>query len=127
HEQHLRLVRQHPRDLDALLHAARQLGRVFLPLPSKPDQLQVAHGTLAPLGLVHVAHAQTELDVLDGGGPAVERVVALKDDAAVAAGSGDLTAVHQDPAGRRSLEAREHFEDSRLAAAAWAETCTEPA
>ena len=74
---------------------------------------------------MHVAHAQSELDVLDGGEPAVERVVALEDHRAVAAGAGDGTAFHQDPARRGRLEAREHLEDRRLAAAARAEQAEE--
>src|SRR5207245_10290382 len=49
----------------------------------------------------------------------------LEDDAAVAAGAGDRTAVHQDPARRRRLEAREHLEDRRLAAAAGTEQAEE--
>src|SRR5262249_27253072 len=64
---------------------------------------------------------KAELHVLDGGKPAVERVVALKDDAAVAAGAGDFATLHHDLARRRRLETGEHLEHRCFAAAAGAE------
>ena len=42
HQQHLRLVGQHARDLDALLHAAGQLGRILVLLAAQPDELEIA-------------------------------------------------------------------------------------
>src|SRR5262249_27688717 len=122
---HLRLVRQYARDLDPLFHAAGELGRILPLLAAQPHQLQVAQRALAPLGLAHVPHAQPELDVLDRGEPAVERVVALEDHTAVAAGAGDRAPLHQDLAAGGGLEAREHLEHGRLAAAARAEQAEE--
>ena len=107
HQEDRGLAHEGARDLDPLLHASGELGGILLLLAAETDQLQVAPGALAALGPVHVAHAQSELDVLDGGEPAVERVVALEDHRAVAAGAGDGTAFHQDPARRGRLEARE--------------------
>ena len=42
HQQHLRLVGEHTRDLDPLLHAAREFGRVLVFLAFEADQLEVA-------------------------------------------------------------------------------------
>ena len=42
HQQHLRLVGEHARDLDALLHAAGQLGRMLVVLALQPDEIEIA-------------------------------------------------------------------------------------
>ena len=49
HQQHLRLVGQHARDLDALLHAAGQLGGMLVLLALQADELEIALCALAPL------------------------------------------------------------------------------
>jgi hypothetical protein len=46
------------RDLQALLHAAGQLGRVLAFLTVQGDQLEILHRTVAPLAPVHAAQAQ---------------------------------------------------------------------
>src|SRR5262245_8996127 len=118
HEQHLRLVREHARDLDALLHATRQLGRILSLLTVEADQLEITRRALAPLRLGHVTHPEPELDVLDSREPPVEGVVALEHDAAITVGTRHGLAIHQDVPRRRRLEAGQQLEHGRLAAAA---------
>ena len=50
HQQHLRLVGQHAGDLDALLHAAGELGRMLVLLAVEADQLEVAPRLQLALG-----------------------------------------------------------------------------
>ena len=50
HQQHLRLVGQHAGDLDALLHAAGQLGRMLVVLAAQADQLEIVPRLLLALG-----------------------------------------------------------------------------
>jgi hypothetical protein len=80
------------RDLHALLHAAGQLGRVLAFLTVQADQLEILHRTVAPLASVHAAQAPAEYDVLHSGQPGIERVVALKDDAAISRSARDRLA-----------------------------------
>jgi hypothetical protein len=49
HEQHLRLIGKHARNLDALFHAAGQLGGMFVILALQPDEIEVAMCTFETL------------------------------------------------------------------------------
>src|SRR2546426_6819407 len=102
-----------------------QLGRVLGLLTGEADQIEVVMGLLAARRLRDAPHAQAELDVLERGEPVVERVVALEDHAAVAAGAGDRLPLQLHDAGRRLLEPGDHVEDRGLAATAGAEQAEE--
>src|SRR2546422_9467541 len=105
------MIRRPPR---STLFPYTTLFRSLPLLALETDELQVVHRALAPLRLAHVPHAQSEFDVLDGGEPAVERVIALKDHTPVATGARHRTTVHKDLSRRRRLEARKHLEHGRL-------------
>ncbi len=49
HQQHLRFVGEHARDLNALLHAAGQFRRMLVTLPLQADEFQIMLRTLQPL------------------------------------------------------------------------------
>ena len=125
HQQHLRLVGEHARDLDALLHAAGQLGRMLVILAPQPDEVEIAVRPLEPLGARQPAHAQSELDVAERRQPRIERVVALEHHAAVRAGALDGLAGDLDFTGRSRLEPGQHVEHRGLAAAARAQQAEE--
>src|SRR5690349_1865635 len=94
-------------------------------LAFEPDQIEIVPGLLLALGPRHATHAQTELDIAQRRQPAVERIVALEDDAAVGGRAGDRMAVDADRAVAHRLEARHHVEHRGLAAAAGAEQAEE--
>ena len=105
-------------DADALLHAARELGRLAVGGVAQADEVEHLVGVVLDLGAgpVLVAAADGEGDVALGGEPG-EQGVGLEDDGAVERRAGDLVAVHDDDAGVRRLEAGEDVEDGGLAAA----------
>jgi hypothetical protein len=74
-QQHLRLVRQRARHGDALLLAAGELRGQALVHAFERHELQQFLATLAPVGGLHAAHPQRELDVVGHGHVAEQRVV----------------------------------------------------
>src|SRR4051812_20660197 len=69
HEQHLGLVGERARNLDALLHAARQFRRVLVLLAGEADELKVSPRRYTPILARDAAQPQTEFDVLLGAQP----------------------------------------------------------
>src|SRR5581483_4789738 len=124
-QQHLRLVGEDAGNLDALLHAARQLRRVLVVLALETDQFEIVLRLPSPFGRGHAAHAQAELDVAHRRQPAIERIVTLENNAAVGCRPADRTARDADDAGARRFEARHHVEHGGLAAAAGPEQAEE--
>src|SRR5207248_10666584 len=114
-----------PGDLDAMLHAAGEVGRMLVVLSLEADQLEVIPRLAVPLAARDAAHPQAELDVAQRAQPAVERVVALEHHAAVGVGPDDRLAGDADVAGAHRLEARDHVQHGGLAAAAGAEQAEE--
>src|SRR5258707_13015171 len=98
HQQYLRFVGEHARDLDALLHAAGQLGWMLVLLAGEPDQLEVLPGLPVALAACDAAHAQAEFDIAERGEPRIKRIVALEDDAAIGARPADRRTVDPDAA-----------------------------
>ena len=116
-EQHdLRLGREHPRDLAALLHAARELVGARVGEVGKADARELGVGRRVPLPLRDATHAEAEGDVVADAEPRVE-VRVLEDDPAVRARSAHGPAVDGDGARGGRLEAGEQREERRLAAA----------
>jgi hypothetical protein len=98
---------------------------MLLLLALEPDQLQVRTRLRPALRPAEPPHPKAELDVLERGQPLVERVVALEDDAAVAAGAPDGAALELDDTARGRLEAGDEVEHGCLAAAARAHQAEE--
>ena len=116
---------EHARNLDALFHAARQLRGMLVLLTIEADKVEIALRSLQPLLPRQAAHAQAELDVAKGGQPGIERIIALKDDAAVGPRAVDEAAGDFDATGGGGLETGGHVEDGGLAAAAGAQQAEE--
>src|SRR5262245_35148303 len=97
--------------------------RTALPEPAEPDELERLRDATPALARGDLLAAQTEADVLLDREVRKERV-ALEDGidgAQVRWRPGDLALADDDPAGVRSLEARDHPESRRLSAAGRAE------
>src|SRR6185436_9504289 len=122
-QQHLGQVDQRPRQRHPLLHAAGELRRPALRLPGEPDPLQLRRDPLPYLILRHALALQAEGDVvLDA--EVGEEGVALEDRvrrAAMGRLAGDVDALDADLALAGPLEAGDHPQRGRLAAAAGAQ------
>jgi hypothetical protein len=116
HQQHGALADERAGDLDALLHATRQLAGELGLVSAQADHGQIFTRLGASARSGYALHAQAELDILDRGEPGIERIVALEDDDAIDAGTGDPALVDQDRARRRLLESGKQVERGRLAA-----------
>ena len=118
HQQHHRIRRQRPRQVDPLLHAAGELGRVVPLEAAEPDQLDEVVGALAhgcpvePLVHLHaVAHVA-------GDGPPREEAGVLEHDRPVHAGAVHASAVDGHRAHLVVEKTGHDVEECRLAAAA---------
>src|SRR5215471_7063477 len=98
---------------------------MFVALSGQPDEIEIALRLLEPVRARQSAHAQAELDIAEGGEPRIERIVALEHHSAVRAGALDRAAGDFDASRRCPLEAGNHVEHRRLAAAARAEQAEE--
>lgn len=125
HQQDPWLVGERARDLHALLHAAGELGRVLAFLTVQANQLEILHRPVAPLSPLHAAQAQAEFDVLHGGQPGIERIVTLKDNAAIPGRAFDRLAGQLQPPGARKSESCQQAQDRALAAAGRAKQAIE--
>src|SRR5688572_18882368 len=94
-------------------------------LAAEPHHLQEALCRRAPLGAGQAAQPEAEADVVECAEPVIKAVMALEDNAAIGAGSVHGLAVQQDAPACRRLEAGEHVEHGRLAAARCAEQAEE--
>src|ERR1700733_9517318 len=121
HQQDFGFVGEYAGDLDALLHAAGQFGRVLAALPGQPDEIQIAVRAGLPVAALDAPHPHAELDVGERGQPGIERIVALEHHAAVGARPVDGAAADLDAARGRALEAGHQVEHGRFAAPAGAE------
>jgi hypothetical protein len=81
-EQHIGIGDDRAGDRDALLLAARKLGRRMVPPLLEPDLVERGHRRLVPLLLGIAAIEQRQLDILERGG-AREQVEALEDEAEI--------------------------------------------
>src|SRR5579884_2683175 len=118
-EQHARLVDER----DALLLAARQLARLASLEPREADELQRLADAAPQIAALHLAPTEAERDVLEDRQVREERI-RLEDGVHVALvrrQRRDITAAELDPPGRRLLEASDHAQRRRLAAAGGAE------
>ena len=107
HEQDRALADQRAGDLDALLHAARELRGELVALLAQPDEVELLQRLAAPFGRRHAGELQAELDVLLRRQPAIERIVALEDHDPVDAGRGDRAAADRErPAMQRARSRR---------------------
>ena len=104
----------------ALLHAARQLGRVVAFEAGELHQLDEARRTAAAFGARHALHAQAELDVALHRLPRKQRI-GLEHHTATWLDAGDRLAVQQHAALGGLDEAGEHVQHRGLAAAGGAE------
>src|SRR5207237_261995 len=120
HQQHLRIERERPRDGDALPHPARELVREAVPEAREMDEIQKVTGLPGALASRNAHLLQPELDVLLGGEPGEEGAV-LEDDAAVSPRPADRAAILQHTTGVGGVEARDHVQQSGLAAAGGAD------
>ncbi len=119
-QQHLGQVDQRARQRDALLLAARELGGPAVRLASEPDALELGRDALVDLGLVDLLPLEPEGHVV-GHGHVREQRVALEDGVggALEGRQPDLVgALDQHLPARRLLEAGDHAQSRRLAAAA---------
>ena len=93
HQQHLRIGRQRPREIDALLHAAREFGRIMPLETGEADQLDEVLGALGHGLLVEAPlHFHAVANVAGDGAPG-QQARMLEDDGAVDARSLDALAV----------------------------------
>ena len=119
-QQHPRLVRERPRERDALLLAARELALVAVAEPAQADEVEQLFAPLAALGLLDAADAQAELDVPRHRHVPEDRVV-LEDEPDVALLRREVRDVAAGDADRslvRQHEAGDQAQDRALAAAA---------
>ncbi len=122
-KQHLRLADERARKRDALLLAARELARLALAEAAELDELEHLLDPAPDLLLVDLLAAEAERDVLEDRQVREQRV-ALEDGVDVAAigrEAGDVAPRELDDAARRLLEAADHPQRRRLAAARRAE------
>ena len=89
HQQHLRLVRQCARHRDALLLAARELGRQAVVHALERHEPSNSSRRARRSAALHLAHAQRELDVVADRHVAEQRVV-LEDEADLALARGHV-------------------------------------
>ncbi len=123
HQQHLRPVRECARHRDALLLAARELGRQAVVHALERDQAQQLLAARTTLGSLHLAHAQRELDVVADRHVAEQRVM-LEDEADLALARGHVRhvpAVQEDAAVVDLGQAGDGPQQRALAAAARAQ------
>ena len=114
-----RLAHQRPGQGDALLLAAGQLARAPAVVPGEPDELERRSDPPADVGVGRLAPAQPEGDVVEHR-EVREESVALEDHvhgSPLGRLQRDVLAAELDPAARRELEAADHPQGGRLAAA----------
>ena len=119
-EEDLRQVDERPGEGDALLHPARELRRAPVALGGEPDALELGLDPLLDLGLVHLLALQPEGDVVPDAEVGEERV-ALEDGVGrpfVRRQLRNVLVLDPDFAAGRPLEAGDHPQRRRLAAAA---------
>ena len=122
-QQHLRQVDQRPGERHALLHAAGELVRPPVDFTREPDPLELGLDPALDLVLGHPLALEPEGDVLTDAQVGEERV-ALEHRVGrplVRREAGDVCALDLDRATRRLLEAADHPQGRRLAAARRAE------
>ena len=118
-EQHARMVDQGPRQRDALLLAAGELRWLALLIARQLDQLEQRGDLLPHLAVGYAAAAEAERDVLEDGEVRKEGVV-LEDGVHVALEgrqAGHIGVAEVDRPAARLLEAADHAQGGRLAAA----------
>ncbi len=125
-QQHLRLDGKCPRDADALLHAAGELRGLLVDGGAQAhhrDELLHMPVDLGrrPLG---PARLDGKRDVSAHRQPGHQRMT-LEHHAALQAGAGNFTAVHEDVAGSGRVQPRQHVQDGGLAAARMADDADE--
>ncbi len=118
HQQHFRLDRQRPGDLQPLAHSAGQLRRKLAAVTIEVDHAQILVDGVVPGAPGDLPHAQAEAHVLLDREPGKQgRARVLEEHHPLAPGPGDSGAVGcHGPAGHR-LEAGQDVEKRRLAAA----------
>ena len=126
HQQRLRLLREAARDLQALLHAAGHLRRIFLGVAGQADLAQQLVDAAGALGARHAARLQRQRDVAGGGAPRQQRLaVILEHDRDLAARLEHRLAVEGDLAAGRLIEAGREPQRGGLAAARGADDAEE--
>ena len=114
HQQHGRIVGQRARDVDSLEHAAREVVRPLLLVPSEPELPQELAGGEARAP----RDALGEHDVVDGALPGQDRgSLGHEPEQALRAGGGRRLGADPDVAARRGLEIGDDPEERGLAAA----------
>ena len=122
HQQHARLHRERTRDRHALLHAARELVRMHVGEFREAHLVEVVQRALGRLLAAQRARGQQrEHDVLLDGLPRRQLVELLEHHDAVGPGPQHALAGQPDLALDRRDEARDRFQQGRLAAARGAE------
>jgi hypothetical protein len=116
HEDDVGVVRQHARDLAALLHATRQLVGPSVGELRQAHHVEEALAVLTALRGLDPAQLRPELDVLAHRHPRVEHGL-LEDHAPVGGGPGDPLPADPDLALRRRHEAGDEAQQRGLAAA----------
>ncbi len=122
-QQHLGPVGERARDRDALLLAARELGRQAFVHALEGDELQQFPSAGQPIAVLHAPDAERELDVVGDAHVAEQGVVLEHEaDAAVARrDAGDVAPVQRYPAVVDLDQARDRAQQRALAAARGAE------
>jgi hypothetical protein len=119
HEEDLGIHHQAPRNLDALLHAARELGWKFALMTRKADECDGFRRNLAALDWGADSFAQPEFHIFQHGEPWKERVAdVLENHHAVRPGSHDIPLVISNFPCGGLFETRNHVEERTLAGAA---------
>ncbi len=116
-QDHFGIDDERAREVDALLHAAREFARMAVFEAGEADQLDHRLRARNRLAQRHALELETVGHVAHDGAPRHQRG-ALEDHRPVAAGCGDLAAVDQDAAARRGVQTVEAMQQRRLAAAA---------
>ena len=101
HQQHGRVVDQGAGDRHALLHAARELPRIFALEHLEADERQQVHAGLVASLATQTLHVDREQHVVEDRAPG-EQDGRLEDDADVAPRTGDERAAQQRLAARRT-------------------------
>ena len=128
-QQHARPAHERPGQRDALLLPSRQLARLPMPDAAQVDEPKHVLDATLDLALLHALTLQPESDVVRDGQVREERV-RLEDGVDVALvrrQADDVTVAEEDPALVRLLEAADHAQRRRLAAARRAEQREEAA
>ncbi len=117
HQEDRGILRETAGDLDALLHAARHLGRILRPVAGEADLREQALDAILALGARRARRFERKRHVLGRGAPRQERLaVVLEDDRHVAPRRGQLLAEEPHGAGIGPHEPAGHPQRCRLAA-----------